>query len=246
MENAQLIGLSRQNALRNQLNVIANNMANINTSGFKSQNLLFEEYMMPVAEATEFETPDETLSYVLDYSSHTDFANGSFKLTGNELDIALEGEGFFVVQMPDGGEAFTRNGAFHLDADGQLVTSEGRPVMTSAGPLTFSNEDGIIEIAEDGTIATELGVRGQIRIASFENVQDLEKLSETIFAGENPGVPAATKVVQGALEQSNVDGVFEVTRLIEVTRSYEAVSKMLKDIDELSRQAISTLGRVQA
>ena len=118
--------------------------------------------------------------------------------------------------------------------------------MTSAGPLTFTNEDGIIEIAEDGTIATELGVRGQIRIASFENVQDLEKLSETIFAGENPGVPAATKVVQGALEQSNVDGVFEVTRLIEVTRSYEAVSKMLKDIDELSRQAISTLGRVQA
>lgn len=246
MENAQLIGLSRQTALRNQLDVVANNMANINTSGFKSQNLLFEEYLMPVAEATEFETQDETFSYVLDYTSHTDFTNGSFKKTGKDLDLALEGDGFFVVQMADGTEAYTRSGAFHLDANGQLVTSEGRPVLTSAGALTFTREDGIIEISQDGTIATDLGVRGQIRVAAFEDPQALEKLGETAFLGENPIVPAGTKVVQGALEQSNVDGVFEVTRLIEITRSYEAVSKMLKDIDELNQQAIATLGKVQA
>ena len=246
MENAQLIGLSRQTALRNQLDVVANNMANINSAGFKTQNLLFEEYLMPVAEATEFETQDETLSYVLDYTSHTDFSNGSFKVTGNDLDMALEGDGFFVVQMDDGGEAYTRNGAFHLDASGQLVTSDGRPVLTSAGPLTFTREDGTIEIAEDGTIATELGIRGQIRVASFEDPQELEKLGDTLFLGENAGIANGTKVVQGALEQSNVDGIFEVTRLIEITRSYESVSKMLKDIDELTQQAISTLGKIQA
>ncbi|WP_299474378.1 flagellar basal-body rod protein FlgF [uncultured Roseibium sp.] len=246
MENALLIGLSRQTALRNQLDVVANNMANINTSGFKAQNLLFEEYMMPIAEATEFEAQDETLSYVLDYTSHTDFSNGSFRTTGNELDLALEGEGFFVMQMADGTEAYTRNGAFHLDADGQLVTSEGRPVLTSAGPVTFTREDGIIEISADGTIATELGVRGQVRIATFEDPQALQKLGETAFVGEEAQVPAGTRIVQGALEQSNVDGVFEVTRLIEITRSYEAVSKMLKDADELRQQAISTLGRIQA
>lgn len=245
MENAQLIGLSRQTALRNQLDVVANNMANINTAGFKSQNLLFEEYLMPVAEATEFEAQDRTLSYVLDYQTHTDFENGSFKMTGNELDMALEGEGFFVVQMDDGTEAYTRNGAFHLDANGQLVTSEGRPVLTSAGPLTFSREDGQIQIASDGTIATDLGIRGQVRIASFEDPQALQKLGETAFTGENPLVPANTKVVQGALEQSNVDGVFEVTRLIEITRSYESVSKMLKDANELRQQAIATLGQIK-
>lgn len=246
MENAQLIALSRQTALRNQLDVVANNMANINTSGFKSENLLFEEYLMPIAEATEFKEQDETLSYVLDYKTHTDFENGSFKLTGNELDIALEGDGFFVVQMGDGTEAYTRNGAFHLDSAGQLVTSDGRPVMTTAGPLTFTREDGRIEIAEDGTIATELGVRGQIRVVAFDENQDLRKLGETLYLGENAGIPDRVRVVQGALEQSNVDGIYEVTRLIEITRAYESVAKFMKDADELRQQAISTLGRFQA
>jgi len=246
MENAQLIALSRQTALRNQLTVVANNMANLNTSGFKSQNLLFEEYMMPIAEATEFPEQDETLSYVLDYKTHTDFDNGSFKLTGNDLDLALEGDGFFVVQLGDGAEAYTRNGAFHLDATGQLVTSEGRPVLTNAGPLTFTREDGLIEIAEDGTISTQLGVRGQVRVVAFDDNQELEKLGETLYQGENAGIPDRVRVVQGALEQSNVDGIFEVTRLIEITRAYESVAKFLKDADELRQQAISTLGRFQA
>lgn len=246
MENALLIGLSRQAALRNQLDVVANNMANINTSGFKAQNLLFEEYMMPVARATEFQAQDETLSYVLDYATHTDFTNGSFKATGNDYDLALEGDGFFVVQLADGTEAYTRNGAFHLNTDGQLMSSEGWPVLTSTGPITFTAEDGIVEISQDGTIATELGNRGQIRVVSFERPQDLEKRGETTFAGEDPQIPEDTRIVQGALEQSNVDGVFEVTRLIEITRSYESVSKMLKDADELRQQAISTLGKIQA
>lgn len=246
MENAQLIALSRQTALRNQLNVVANNMANLNTSGFKSQNLLFEEYLMPIAEATEFEQQDETLSYVLDYKTHTDFDTGSFKLTGNDLDLALEGDGFFVVQLDDGTEAYTRNGAFHLDSTGQLVTSEGRPVLTTAGPLTFTREDGLIEIAEDGTISTQLGVRGQVRVVAFEDNQELQKLGETLYQGENAGIPERVRVVQGALEQSNVDGIYEVTRLIEITRAYESVAKFLKDADELRQQAISTLGRFQA
>ncbi|GAA0773478.1 flagellar basal-body rod protein FlgF [Roseibium denhamense] len=246
MENAQLIGLSRQTALRNQLTVVANNMANINTTGFKSQNLLFEEYLMPIAEATEFQTPDETLSYVLDYKTHTDFQNGSFKYSGNDLDLALEGQGFFVVQLEDGTEAYTRNGAFHLDSTGTLVTSEGRPVLTSAGPMTFTNEDGDIEIAEDGTISTELGVRGQIRTASFEDPQELEKLGDTMYLGEEPQLAAGIRVVQGALEQSNVEGIFEVTQLIEIQRAYESVTKMLKDVNDLRQQAIGTLGKLEA
>jgi len=246
MENAQLIALSRQTALRNQLTVVANNMANLNTSGFKSQNLLFEEYLMPIAEATEFKQQDETLSYVLDYKTHTDFDTGSFKLTGNDLDLALEGDGFFVVQLDDGTEAYTRNGAFHLDSTGQLVTSEGRPVLTTAGPLSFSREDGLIEIAEDGTISTQLGVRGQVRVVAFEDNQQLQKLGETLYQGENAGIPERVRVVQGALEQSNVNGIFEVTRLMETTRAYESVAKFLKDADELRQQAISTLGRFQA
>lgn len=246
MENAELIGLSRQTALRNQLNVVANNMANLNTTGFKTQNLLFEEYLMPVAEATEFQRQDHKLSYVLDYETFTDFHNGAFRSTGNDLDLAIEGDGFFVIQMDNGTEAYTRNGAFHLDTNGQLVTSDGLPVLTTAGPMTFTEEDGAIEISKDGTISTEAGIRGQIRMVGFEDPQQLDKLGETLFTGENPIAPDRVRLVQGALEQSNVSGVHEMTRLIEITRSYETVSNMLKDVDDLRQQAISSLGRLEA
>ncbi len=246
MENAQLIALSRQTALRNQLDVVANNMANINTTGFKSQRLLFEEYLMPVAEATEFQTPDEQLSYVLDYQSVTNFGTGSFKPSENPLDLAIEGDGFFVVQMGDGSETYTRDGALHLDSTGQLVTANGRPVMTTGGPITFSKEDGRVEVAKDGTITTELGNRGKIRIVTFEDPQALKKIGDNLYRGENPQVPQRVGIMQGALERSNVEGVHEVTRLIEITRAYESVTKMLKDVNDLRQNAIQTLGKLQA
>ena len=246
MENAQLIALSRQSALRNQLNVVANNMANINTAGFKAQRMLFEEYMMPVAEATEFENRDHDLFYVHDYGTRTDFLPGSIKLTGNELDVAIEGDGFFAVQTADGGEAYTRNGTFTLDESGQLVTPDDKPVLTDGGPINFTTADGKIEIARDGTISTELGVRGRIKIVNFENPQTLIQMGDNLFSGENPTPVTNVRVAQGALEQSNVEGVVEVTRLIEITRAYTTVSKLIKDADDLRQKAISTLGRVEA
>jgi len=246
MENAQLIALSRQSVLRNQLDVVANNMANINTTGFKSQRMLFEEYVMPVAEATEFQVPDRDLSYVHDVGTLTNFQAGSLKTTGNELDLAVEGDGFFVVQMADGSEAYTRNGSFHLDNNGQLVTSEGRPVLTTGGPVTFSEQDGKIEIAKDGTISTEQGNSGTIRLVNFEAPQELVQVGDSLFTGGAPVPFADGKVIQGALELSNVQGVEEITRVIEITRAYETISKLMKDADDLRQQAISTLGRLEA
>ncbi|GGB37382.1 flagellar basal-body rod protein FlgF [Roseibium aquae] len=245
MENAQLITLSRQAALRNQLNVVANNMANINTTGFKAQRMMFEEYVMPIAEATEFQRPDHDLSYVADYGTRTDFMQGAIRMTENELDLAIEGDGFFVVQMADGTEAYTRNGAFTLDENGQLVTADDRPVMTSAGPITFTPEDGKIEIARDGTISTEQGIRGQVRLVDFDNPQELVQVRDTILAGENPNPILNPRVVQGALEQSNVQGVVEITRLIEITRAYTSATRLMKDMDDLRQQGIRTLGSLE-
>ncbi|MBO6508504.1 MAG: flagellar basal-body rod protein FlgF [Roseibium sp.] len=246
MENAQLVALSRQSILRNHLDVIANNMANINTSGFKSQNLHFTEYVMPIADSGAFEKQDRAVSYVDMFTTRTNFDHGSINTTGNEFDLALNSEGFFAVQLPDGTEAYTRNGSFRTDAQGQLITTEGIPVMTEGGPITFSVEDGIVEIAADGTIASDLGIRGKIKVVDFEDVRTLEKIGETMFKGDDPLPAAEVRMVQGALENSNVYGVTEVTRLIEVTRAYDATSKVVKDLDELRQQAISTLGKIQA
>ncbi|PVB59295.1 flagellar basal-body rod protein FlgF [Labrenzia sp. 011] len=246
MENAQLVALSRQSNLRHHLDVVANNMANINTSGYKSQNLHFTEYLMPVADGSAFLPQDREISYTDMFTTRTNFEHGSIKLTGNEFDLALNSDGFFVVQMDDGTEAYTRSGAFGLDANGQLITTGGRPVMTDAGPITISVEDGQVEIAKDGTIATEQGIRGKIRVVDFEDVRTLEKVGDTLFAGENPIPAAEVRMVQGAIEGSNVYGITEVTRLIEVTRAYDATSKVVNDLDELRRQAIGTLGKLQA
>lgn len=246
MENAQLIALSRQSVLRNQLDVIANNMANINTTGFRSQNLHFAEYVMPVADASSFEPEDRAMSYVDMFKTHTNFDFGSINTTGNDFDLALNGEGFFVVQMPNGTEAYTRAGSFRLDNTGQLIAPDGRPVLTDAGPITFGVEDGGVAISQEGIISTELGIRGRIKVVEFDDNRKLEKIGDTLFKGDNPQPAQFVRMIQGAVEASNVYGVTEVTRLIEVTRAYDHTSKVLKDTDDLRQQAISALGKLKA
>ncbi|WP_417689766.1 flagellar basal-body rod protein FlgF [Roseibium sp.] len=246
MENAQLITLSRQMSLRNQMDMVANNMANITTTGYKTQRMVFEEVLMPLAEATEFMQGDKNLSYVQDYGAGLNFNQGSIKLTGNDFDIAVDGEGWMVVQREDGTEAFTRNGAFHLSPTGVLVTAEGQPVLTDGGPVIFTREDGKVDIAEDGTIVSELGIRGQLRIVTFEDPENLKALGENTYFHENPVDFAQARVIQGGLEQSNVQGVIEIAHMVRITRAYETVSKLMADTDDLRKQAIQTLGRLEA
>ncbi|NBN63540.1 flagellar basal-body rod protein FlgF [Pannonibacter tanglangensis] len=246
MENAQLINLSRQITLRRQMDVVANNIANLNTSGFKAKRMIFQEYVMPVAEASAFPRGDLRLSYVQDARTVTNFLAGSIQLTGNPLDVAVDGEGWFAVQMEDGTEAFTRNGAFHLSNTGQLVTSEGRPVLTEGGPISFTREDGKISISDDGTISTELGTRGRLRLVAMNNPQNAIAIGNNLVTYENPDPVGRVRVIQGGLEGSNVQGVVEIADMIEITRKYESVTKMLKDTDDLSRQAIERLGSTQA
>lgn len=246
MENAQLINLSRQITLRRQMDVTANNIANLNTSGFKAKRLIFEEFIMPVAEATAFPRGDLKLSYVQDSRTITNFLAGSIQLTGNELDVAVDGEGWFAIQMEDGTEAYSRNGAFHLNNVGQLVTSEGRLVLTDGGPISFTPEDGGITISDEGTISTRLGARGRLRLVNLDQPQNAIAIGNNLVTYENPQPVGRVRVIQGGLEDSNVQGVVEIADMIEITRKYESVTKMLKDTDDLARQAIERLGSSQA
>ena len=248
MENASLVGLSRQVALRRELDVIANNVANMNTSGFKSEQMAFGEYLAPRARDESFPMrPDRPLSFVEDLSTWHDQSGGVVQTTGAETDVAIDGDGFFVVEGA-GGTRYTRNGAFQINAQGMLVTSEGARVLSTAGPIQFAPTERGLTISSDGTIATNEGIRGKLRVARFDNLQDLAKDGISQFRSDaTPGEPnARTRLIQGAIEKSNVKPVAEMSRLVEVTRAYESVTAMLSRQDDIHRSAIEKLAEVPA
>ena len=255
MENALLIGLSRQMSLHREIEVVANNIANLNTTGYKADNAIFEEYLMPGASADQFARPDRRISYVQDRSTWHDLSQGPVERTGNPLDLAIDGEGFLVVQTPRG-ERYTRNGALQLNATGQLVTSEGYQVVGESGPITLQTLDRDIMISREGAIsvseganATSDAVRGKLRIVNFERGQHLRKDGGSTFAAPAGAVPqpvATPRIVQGAIEKSNVRSVIEMTRMIEVTRNYTQVAGILQNQSDLRRNAIDKLADVPA
>jgi len=241
MENAQLIGLSRQIALRRQMDVVANNIANINTTGFKVETLLFEEYKMPVARDKDFTANDQILSYTQDWATIHNFTGGTIVQTGNELDVALQGKGFLTIQTPNG-ERYTRNGELKINNEGILVTNNGNPVLSEGGQIRFESGETNIVIDGEGFISTSNGTKGRLKVVSFENPQSLTREGDNLFAGINPELDYVTKVSQGAIEKSNVSSVMEMAQMIRVSRAYETISKMQKSHNDLRQSAIQKLG----
>jgi flagellar basal-body rod protein FlgF len=256
VENTLLIGLSRQVTLRRELDVVANNIANLNTTGFKADQSVFEEFLMPVARANQFTPADRRFSYVQDRATWQDFSQGPVQVTGNPLDVTVDGDAFLTVQTPRG-ERYTRNGALQINAAGELVTSEGFQVLGANGPIVFQRDDKDISISADGTISVREGqnanidsVRGRLRLAAFAQPQQLLKDGSSTFtapAGMAPEIaPATVRVVQGSLEKSNVRAVVEMTRMIDVSRSYTQIAALLQQQSELRRAAIDKLAEVPA
>ncbi|HEV2560063.1 MAG TPA: flagellar basal-body rod protein FlgF [Microvirga sp.] len=246
MENALLIGLSRQTALAREMDVIANNMANVTTNGFKAREARFSEYLMPVARADSFQRPDQRLSYVIDSGTPLDLSTGAIEMTGNPLNAAIKGDGFFAVQTPQG-ERYTRNGAFELNAQGQLVTSDGHAVLGQSGPITLGPEETNVSISPNGTVLTSQGERGRIRMVRFADPRALNNVGANLFASQQPGeVDTVSRVQGGAIERSNVQAIVEMSRMIDVNRNYTSVAGMISRMDELRRTAISRLADANA
>ncbi len=245
MENVQLIALSRQIALRRQLDIVANNIANINTSGFKAQSLLFEEYKMPIARNNDFINNDRILSYTQDWATLHNFSAGAIVQTGNLLDIAIEGDGFLAVKSGDE-ELYTRNGELKIDNSGLLVTNSGLPVLSEGGEIRFAQNDTEIIIDNKGYIITNNGAKGRLKIVSFENPQSLELRGGNLFSGQNAQPDLASRILQGSLERSNVSGVAEMAEMIRISRSYEAIAQLQKSQADLRQKAIQKLGSLQA
>jgi flagellar basal-body rod protein FlgF len=255
MENALLVGLSRQMALSHELDIVANNIANIDTTGFKSDNAAFSEYLMPRASDGEFPGSDKRVSFVQDRATWVDFSPGSIQRTGDPLNVAIDGDGYLAVQTARG-QRYTRNGALQINGSGQLVTSEGDAVVGGSGPITFQATDHDVAISPSGIITVREGAgtadspRGQLQLVAFDKQERLQKDGGSTFMAPNgvtPG-PASpnTHLVQGAIEKSNVNAVGEMARMIQITRSYSDIAAILQQQGDQRRNALQQLSQSPA
>jgi flagellar basal-body rod protein FlgF len=252
VENALLIGLSRQMTLERQIDVISNNIANVNTNGFKTDQPLFEEFLTSGAHEDNFSGKDRQVSFVQDRGTYIDLTQGSLQQTGNSLDVAIEGNGFLAVQTA-GGERYTRDGNLQLNTQGQLTTESGELVLGNSGPIVFQQTDHDITISADGTITVVEGsartdsVRGKLRVVNFADSQSLQKQGANLYAANNQAAVQAdlsSTVRQGYVEKSNVNSVAEMGRMIEVSRTYSQIANLLQQQGELHKNAINQLAEI--
>ncbi len=236
MENSLTIALSRQTVLSRQMDVIATNLANITTSGYKAEQMIFTEII-------ETTTVGESISIVHDVGFVRDLSEGPMTETDNPLDMAIHGEGFFVIQTLDG-DRYTRHGVYLLDPGGRIVNTEGHLLLDSGGvAITIPIDTSTISIARDGTISADAREIGQIKIVRFANEQALTKIGSGLLdAGTQIPEPATdAQVIQGMIETSNVKGVTEMTQMINTVRSYQAAAKLADTEHQLILDAIEAL-----
>jgi flagellar basal-body rod protein FlgF len=246
MDNAIYIGLSRQILLRQEMNIIANNIANVDTTGFKVESLMHKTEPGPPAMTAGGPRP---IKFVAANGVARDFGQGALTKTGGELDMALEGQGFFQLQTPNG-PRFTRDGRFTTDPTGRLVSQAGHPVLDeSGGEIVIDAEKGAVAVGPDGSMSQGEERVGKVGLFRFANAGALEKAGDNLFrnASNLQPEPASdqAKLRQGHLEGSNVRPVLEITRMMEVSRAYESTAKMMDAEFELSRRAVDRLGKIQ-
>ncbi len=239
MSNTSYIGLSNQIALKQMMDLTANNIANMTTTGYKSQGLLFHQYM-----TRGFD--EGPVTQVQDYGTFRRMEIGPLQQTYNPLDFALQGDAYFVVDTPQG-ERYTRAGNFVLNEQGEIVTQQGFPVRSTAGtPITIPETDSQISTTADGVVSTESGEQGRFEIVTFENDQTLREMGDNLYAGngETPTPAENTKIMQGTLESSNVQPIVEMSRMIEILRMYQSAQRLSKDDHDMQRTMIQRLSRV--
>ncbi len=244
MQNTSYIALSSQTALWRRMEMVANNMANMNTTGYRSQEPLFTSYL--VRSPGDDSAFREKVNFVTDFGRVHDFTPGAVKATQNPMDLAIDGDGFFVVETADGPK-YTRAGHFVLDSQGQLVTKDGLPLLnTDNEPFFVAPNEAEFTVAKDGTVSTENGPIGRVQVVTFDDPQRLRKVSGSLFAAPEdlPAQPVeAVKVAQGMIEGSNVNGIVEMTRMIDVQRSYMQANKLIDAEHDRVRKSMETWAR---
>ena len=240
-----------------RVNQIANNLANVNTTGYKQDNLAFHDTFLRFAHdyAVNVKThlrgedvfpKEHIMAKPRLADQQVDFSQGNMSPTGNTLDLAIHGDGFFQVRTPEG-DFLTRNGRFQISPEGQLVTEQGYQVLGEGGPIEIPGAGNLV-IGQGGVIRQNQEEVGQIGLYTVEDLGSLEKIGSNLFGssdGEPNVIPAAeASINQGYLERSNVEVVTEMVKMIESQRSHQAYMKILKGTDRIDRRLITRVGRV--
>ncbi len=245
MENTTYIALSRLDTQQRAMDVIANNIANANTDGFKAQRVLFSDYLSQ-QHGVNAPPGGAVLHYTQDRATYLDQKDGSLTQTGNPLDVALSGPGFFTVSTP-GGPRLTRSGKFGLMSDGHIADSSGNLLLDRNGsPLQLSPSDTNIRISGKGTISTENGTVGQIGVVTVDDTNRLVPEGGTLYRATAGTTPAAQpKVAQGMVETSNVQPINELTQMIQTQRDFGFVSQFVESENQRQQSAIDKIVQQQ-
>lgn len=245
MQGASLVLTSYQDSLRRAMDIVANNVANVSTTGYKRENIAFDTFLSQP-------TPKDSFQFAVDDGTYRDPAQGATQMTGNTLDVAIQGDGYFTIQTPSG-IRYTRAGGFMLNGEGELVTPAGFQVLADGDQsITFPEDARDIGIASDGTITATTGNGaisevGKLALANFEDEQSLLPVGDSLYlATQAPNTESGGTVVQGAVEQSNVKSVEEMTRMIDVSRTYQMVVRLMEKENKRMTDAIQRLGKVSA
>lgn len=228
-------------AAMRKLDVISNNLANINTPGYKRDRMTFEAVL--AAAGTPTAVP-QSITTQKEYV-YIDYASGPTSQSGNPLDLALDGDGFFAVTTPEG-TAYTRQGNFRSSADGILVTMDGYPIQGTGG-ASISIKGSHVEIDAKGSVIVDGAEAGTISVVDFEKPYTLTKSGSALFVTSDPQAnpqPGKAQVRQGFTEGSNVDSISEMVKMIETNRYFEACSKVIKGFDDIAAKAVNELGKV--
>lgn len=245
MDISSYVLLSHEQALRRRLDVVANNMANTGTVGFRREQPVFHE-MTKRGEAAMTRDAREA-HFVLDFGAIHDVREGAFQATGNGLDLAIQGPGYFAVALPDGGTAYTRAGNLKVLDTGVLATGTGLPVRGEGGqPITVPPEAmGRVAIAADGSVTGPEGPIGRVTVTVFDDESRVDPRGDGMMDAAQGRVLAAaeTRIKTGGLEGSNVQPIVETTHMIEILRAYQSSQRIADGINDMRKRAIERLGR---
>jgi flagellar basal-body rod protein FlgF len=237
MDSTSYITLSRQVGLLDQMDAIANNIANSTTTGFKREGTLFSEWIGRAGEA-----PSVSMGYA--NTRVVDVMQAGVQPTGGTFDLAIQGDGFFLIQGPNGQQMLTRAGAFTQAADGTVQTADGFPLLDESGaPIFVPPGVGNITVAQDGTISADGAPLAKLGLWNPADPLTLTHQQGTLFTANGYAAAPGGAILQGFLEESNVNPINEIASMIEVQRAYQLGQSFLDREDDRARNVISTLGR---